>query len=193
MALATLGAAWSAYQSTVWDGIQIFLLTDAAAFSRQANEKATEANQQRAVDAEVFIQFLRDYISGKPQLGEFFLARARPEFRQAIEAWKATQPVGNPNAPATPFVMPQYRVPGEAEARELNAKSGAAYNRARAVKLDADQYALLGVLFTTSLFLAGLVSGFDDQRTRRAILLLSLVVLLTAAAGMLRLPVAHPG
>src|SRR5262249_25660283 len=161
--------------------------------SRQANEKATEANQQRAVDAEVFIQFLRDYVSGKPELGKFFLARARPEFRQAIEAWQGTQPVKNPNAPATPFVMPQNRVPGEAEARELNAKSGAAYNRARAVKLDSDKYALLGVLFTTSLFLAGLVSGFDDKRTRQAILLLSLVVLLTAAAGMLRLPVAHLG
>src|SRR5262249_56866206 len=115
MALATLGSAWSGYQSSVWDGIQTFLLMDAATFSRQANEKATEANQQRAVDAEVFIQFLRDYVSGKPELGQFFLARARPEFRQAIEAWRATQPGTNPNAPATPFVMPQYRLPGEAE------------------------------------------------------------------------------
>jgi hypothetical protein len=193
MALATLGSAWSGYQSSLWDGIQIFLLTDAAAFSRQANEKTAEANQQRAVDAEVFIQFARDYISGKTELADFFLARARPELRQAVEAWQATKPATNPNAPSTPFAMPQYRLPAEAEARALSAKSSGAYNQAKAALLHSDRYALLGVLFTASLFLAGLVSGFDDKRTRRAVLLLSLVALLTAAANMLRLPFAHAG
>lgn len=193
MALATLGSAWSGYQSSLWDGIQTFLLMDASAFSRESNEKATIGSQQRALDAAVFIQFARDYYYGKRELGEFFLARARPEFRQAIEAWMATKPGENPNAPTTPFAMPQYHVRADDEALELSAKSTAAYNEARHANLDSDNYALLGVLFTAALFLAGLVSGFEDKRTRRALLTLSLAVLAIAAVGMLRLPVAHPG
>ncbi len=50
MALATLGSSWSGYQAALWDGIQTFLLMDAASQSRDADEKALTANGQRAVD-----------------------------------------------------------------------------------------------------------------------------------------------
>jgi hypothetical protein len=193
MALATIGSAWSGYQSSLWDGIQIFLLQDAAALSRDSSKKAMMASQQRALDAALFVQFAREYYSGKRELAEFFIQRARPEFRQAIQAWVATQPAENPNAPATPFVMPQYQVPAEAEATELGNKYTVTYDQARKANLNSDTYALLGVLFTASLFLAGLVAGFEDKRTRRTMMLFSLAALLIATVELIRLPVAHPG
>ncbi len=193
MALATLGSAWSGYQSSLWDGIQTFLLMDAAGLSRESNEKAMIASQQRALDAALFVEYSRDFYEGKTRLAEFFLTRSRPELRQAIQAWMATQPAKNPNAPPTPFLMPQYRLAADEEARELDSKSNAAYDRARKANLNTDTFSLLGVLFTASLFLAGLVSGFADRRTRRAILILSFSVLLTATVVLMSLPIAHRG
>src|SRR5262252_9050613 len=92
MALATLGSAWSSYQASLWNGIQTFLLSDASRLSREAHEKAMMASQQRSLDAALFVQFARDYYSGKTDFAQFFLERSRPELREAIKAWVATKP-----------------------------------------------------------------------------------------------------
>lgn len=193
MALATLGSSWSGYQASLWDGIQTFQLMDAASQSREADEKALTANGQRAVDGALFVEYAKDLYEGRKQVAEFFLARMRPELQKAIQAWMATHPLKNPNAPPTPFVMPQYRLQVDEEARELAAKSDATYMQARKANLNSDTYTLLVVLFTASLFLAGLVGGFKDKIMRRMILILSFAVLLVAAVGMGLLPIAHRG
>jgi hypothetical protein len=193
MAVATLGSSWSGYQATLWDGIQAFLMMDATGQSRDANEKALTANGQRAMDGAMFVEYSRDLYEGRELLAEFFLARMRPELQQAIQAWLATHPLKNPNAPPTPFAMPQYRLRLDDEARESAAKYDATYKEARRANLTSDTYALLGVLFTASLFLAGLVSGFDDKLIRRMILGLSFAVLLLAAVAMAPLSIAHRG
>ncbi len=105
----------------------------------------------------------------------------------------ATQPLKNPNAPATPFVMPQYRLRVDDEARESAAKSDATYKQARKANLTSDTYMLLGVLFTASLFLAGLIAGFSEKTMRRMVLILSFAALLMAAVVMVGLPIAHRG
>jgi hypothetical protein len=193
MALATLGSSWSGYQAALWDGIQTFLLMDAASQSRDADEKALTANGQRAIDGALFVEYARDLYTGRGPLAEFFLARMRPELQHAIQAWIATQPLKNPNAPATPFVMPQYRLRVDDEARESAAKSDATYKQARKANLNSDTYMLLGVLFTASLFLAGLIGGFTEKTMRRMVLILSLVALLMALVVMAGLPIAHRG
>ena len=43
--------------------------------------------------------------------------RFRPAFRVAFDAWRATKPETNPNAPRGPTYMPQYRQPGLARRR----------------------------------------------------------------------------
>jgi len=54
LGLATLGSAWSAYQSSLWGGIQNFRIADALAVGRRAGEKAIDANELRKVDAVLF-------------------------------------------------------------------------------------------------------------------------------------------
>ncbi len=193
MALGTLGSSWCSYQSSLWDGRQTFALMDASTLGREANEKAIFANQQRGLDASFFVEYVRELSKGDAQLSEFFLARMRPDFRAAIQAWAATHPLKNPAAPATPFVMPQYRVQAEIESKELSARSEALYNQARKANMTSDVYTLLTVLYTAGLFLAGLVSGFDDRRMRRMIITLSFAVLLVATAMLARLPIASLG
>jgi hypothetical protein len=193
MALATLGSSWNAFQASLWNGKQTFSLIDAVNFAREADEKAVTANQLRSVEASLFVEYSRDLSEGKTELSDFILARMRPKMREAVRAWIATQPLKNPKAPASPFVMPEYRVEIDDQARELEDKSSAAYERAQQANRASDSYTLLGVLCTTALFLAGLISGFDDKLMRRLVLVLSLVTLIAVAAMMLRLPVAHMG
>jgi hypothetical protein len=44
LGLATLGSAWSGYQSGLWSGIQTFRLAESTAAGRRAGEKAVYAN-----------------------------------------------------------------------------------------------------------------------------------------------------
>ena len=46
------------------------------------------------------------------ELADFYFKRFREEFRPAVDAWVATRPLKNPNAPLTPFAMPQYKLAG---------------------------------------------------------------------------------
>jgi hypothetical protein len=193
MAAATLGSSWSTYQSSLWNGIQTFHLMDAATQSRAADEKKLTSNQLRTLEASLFVEFARDYYEGKTELSEFLLARMRPEMREAVRAWVATQPRKNPQAPSSPFVMPQYRIKVEDEAREMETKSTATYNEAQKANRTSDVYGMVGVVFTAALFLAGLVSGFDHRRARQVILVMSSAMLITAVFIILGLPVAHPG
>jgi hypothetical protein len=193
MALATLGSSWNAFQASLWNGKQTFCLMDAVSFAREADERAVTANQLRSVEASLFVEYSRDLYEGKTELSDFMLARMRPEMREAIKAWIGTKPLTNSKAPVSPFVMPEYRVEIDDQARELQDKSSAAYDEAQKANRTSDSYTLLGVLCTSALFLAGLVSGFQEKLMRRLVLVLSLVTLVTVAAMMLRLPVAHIG
>lgn len=193
MAAATLGSSWSAYQSSLWNGVQTFRLMDAAAQSRGADEKKLTSSQLRTLEASLFVEFARDMYEGKTAMSEFLLARMRPEMREAVRAWVATEPMKNPTAPSTPFVMPQYRAKMDDEARDLEAKSAATYDEARKANRTSDIYAMAGVLFTAALFLAGLVSGFDQKFVRQIVLVMSLSMLIVALLMMVRQPVTHPG
>jgi hypothetical protein len=193
MALATLGSSWSAYQSSLWNGVQTFRLMDASTLSRAASEKSLTSNQQRTVEAALFVEYARYLYEGKTELSNFLLSRMRPEMREAVLAWIATRPMKNPQAPSTPFAMPQYQSKIDEEVRELQAKSAATYGEARKANRTGDIYALAGVLFTAALFLAGLVSGFDQKLVRQIILVMSLSMATLAFVVMVRLPVTHPG
>jgi len=57
LGLATLGSAWSGYQSGLWSGIQTFRLAESTAAGRRAGEKSVNANQLRGVDLVLFEAF----------------------------------------------------------------------------------------------------------------------------------------
>jgi hypothetical protein len=192
MALATLGSSWCGYQASLWNGIQTFHLADAFTLARQADLKSTTANQIRALDAALFLEYTRE-LQQNTKGSQFLLARMRPELREAIKAWSATQPLKNPNAPTTPFVMPQYRVKPEGEAQQLSARSTDSRQAAQTANMNSDTYSLLTVLYTAALFLSGLVSGFEDRRVRQIVLAFSMIMIVIATLFLLRLPMAHRG
>ncbi len=113
--------------------------------------------------------------------------RFTPNFHAAFEAWQATMPETNPDAPPGPTYMPQYRQPTEARAVALNAQATADYAAGQRAAANSDDYVRTTVFLATVLFLAGIGSHFDYRAIRyglagvaSAILLFAFVLLASA-------------
>jgi len=193
MGIATLGTSWSGFQASLWNGKQTFRLADANRLGRLSSKNEMTGNQLRIVDAALFVEYARAYTEGNYKLSEFLLARMRPEFQPAMHAWLATKPLQNGDAPRTPFAMPEYHLnvddqaQQQAEQADLNSQEAQQANRNR------DAYTLLTVLFSISLFLAGLVSGFEQSVARWTNLGLSFMLVVVAVSILIALPIARRG
>src|SRR6266496_4622134 len=110
LALATVATAWSGYQATRWSGEQTKAYNRANAARLESSRASNLANTQVLVDVTTFAQWVNAYARSETKLAGFYLERFRREFRPAVNAWVATDPLRNPRAPLTPFVMPQYKL-----------------------------------------------------------------------------------
>lgn len=193
MALATLGSAWSGFQSGLWNGIQTFRLADSTKASRLSSQGELIASQQRTVDAAIFVAYARAMSEHNTVLAEFLHDRMRPEFRPAMDAWLATKPMKTKNAPASPFDMAEYHLRAEQQAANFDVSAGAFRAQAQGANSAGDSYTLAVLLFTSALFLAGLVTTFDDVGSRWTTIALSSGFIVAACFILFSLPVAHSG
>ena len=190
LGLATLGSAWSAYQSALWGNIQSFRLAEATAAGSRAAEKAVHANQLRGVDLLLFEVYLRALSENNQWLAGFLFQRFRPEFKVATEAWLATQPLKNPSAPSSPFVMKEYSIAMDKETQQLRQEEATKFTEARKASDISDDYLLLTVGFGVALFLGGITAAFKGRRVRALMLALSITTITAAAIFMAFLPLA---
>jgi hypothetical protein len=107
-----------------------------------------------------------------------------------VEAWLATRPLRNPNAPLTPFAMPQYRLAAAAEAKRLDAEAEVSSASVRRNIQRASNYILGVVLFSVSLFFAGMSTKLTDIRLRTITLAIGCIIFLGALAWIATSPVS---
>jgi hypothetical protein len=166
LALATVATAWSGYQASRWNGEQAKAFSRASATRIQSTQASDLANAQTQIDVATFTQWVDAYARGETELAAFYLERFRAEFKPAVDAWIATRPLKNPDAPLTPFAMPQYKLAARAEATTLEAEADAWSAKARADVQRATNYVFAVVLFATALFFAGMSARLRTRRVR---------------------------
>ena len=137
-----------------------------------------------------FTQWVDAYALEQTELADFYFARFRPEFKPAVDAWVATRPLRNPDAPLTPFAMPEYQLAAREEGRELEAEAETFSTGARANVQRATNYVLAVVLFATALFFAGMSARFRSHRVRLALLSFGAAILLGTVAWIATFPVS---
>jgi hypothetical protein len=137
-----------------------------------------------------FIAWAQAYASGDRPLEEFFFRRFREEFRPAVEAWVATRPLRNPQAPLTPFELPEYRSAERERAAELDAEASRQTEIAKQDNQRSDNYVLAVVLFASSLFFAGISSKLSRFPNRVALVAIGWIVFLVALGWILTFPVS---
>jgi hypothetical protein len=190
LALATVATAWSGYQASRWNGEQAKAFSRANAARIESTRAAALANAQTQIDVATFTQWVDAYAQEQTELADFYFARFRPEFKPAIDAWIATRPLRNPDAPLTPFAMPEYQLAARENARELEAEAESLSATARANVQRATNYVLAVVLFATALFFAGMSARFRTNRLRLALVSFGVAILLGTVAWIATFPVS---
>jgi hypothetical protein len=136
-----------------------------------------------------FVQWIDARVAKDRELARFYRRRFRPEFQPAFEAWVATRPFTSPDAPLTPFAMPQYKVSEAVQSSRLNAQAGEHANAAEVANQRADNYVLAVVLLASALFFAGISTKMRTLRQREALLALGWVIFLGTAVWLITSPV----
>lgn len=190
LALATVATAWAGYQASRWHGEQAQAQTRATAARLESTRASGVANRQIEIDVAVFIQWVDAHAQGENALKDFYEQRFSDRFRPAFDAWIATMPFENADAPETPFAMPQYRLASSDEAERLEADAVAASEEAREDIERADRYVLCVVLFAASLFFAGISTRLRTRSAEVAILGLGCVLFLGTLVWLATFPVS---
>ncbi len=124
LAFAAVATAWSSYQANRWNGEQTKASGRVNALRIEAARAQGLAEAQTEVDIAMFFQWVNATETDEGALADFYEARFRPDFRPAFDAWLATDPLTNADAPPTPFAMDEYELPQEnAEARQSRCRS----------------------------------------------------------------------
>jgi len=190
LAVAALTTAWSTYESTRWRGETAADYSKATAARIESAEAATRAGQLTQIDIATLVQWIDADLRGNDELARFYRQRFRPEFQPAFDAWLATSPKTNPNAPLTPFAMPQYKVSEADRSSELNVQAGVHAGEAEVANQRADNYVLAVVLLAASLFFAGISTKLHSFRQREALLALGWLMFLGTAIWLITSPIS---
>jgi hypothetical protein len=207
LAIAALLTAWAAFQATKWSGVQADGYSRAGAARTQSAQATTRAGQLNVIDVNTFTAWIAalgaEQRAGQdsglgaggqytPQPGTesgFIYARFRPEFRTAVDAWIASEPLSNPDAAPSPFSVPGYKVAELDRAAELEQRADTYAADARDANQRGDNYVLMTILFASVLVLLGIGSKMDTFRARAFLFATAGLILLVAAGVLLTFPV----
>jgi len=216
LSLATVGTAWCSYQAAVWGAVSQRTMNLSAAAARRAAAAQLQSHQMALLDVLLFTQYINALASSSngvvsPQtrlsesgrhasdrgsdsgrhasdLAQFYADRFRNEAKTAFNAWMATHPFENPNAPPHPFVTNLYQPRLLVDAALAEDESQRLWQQAGEAGRNGRSYVLITVLFTSALFCGGTASKFDALWVRRAVLALGLTAFIFAAIRLLLLP-----
>jgi hypothetical protein len=190
LVVAALGTSWSSYQATRWNGEQAKAASRTNAIRIDAARAQGLGQAETQVDVATFIAWADASQSGDQQLARFYLDRFRDEFRPAFDAWRATHPLTDADAPPTPFVLPEYQVTAKKEAATLDAAAEASAAQVRTDIQRSSNYVLTVVLYAVVLFFAGVSTRIGNRRLKWVLTGTGCVVLVCAIGWIATFPVS---
>ena len=190
LAIVAIATAWSGYQAALWTGHQSELYGQASKLRVQAEGAANAANQERLYNASTVVEWLKAEAQGQKKLSDLFERRFLPEFRPAFDAWRKTDPLNNPNAPAGPQLMVEYRSSKTEEAARLNNQATGVFEQGTHGREIADQYVRATVTLATVLLLIAISQRFKTRGVRVALLLIAALLLCFPVYHILTFPKA---
>jgi hypothetical protein len=190
LALAAVATAWSSYQATRWNGEQTKASSRTNALRIEAARAQGLAEAQTQVDIATFIQWADAAVTEDRELEEFYTERFRAEFRPAFDAWLATDPLTNPDAPPTPFAIEDYRLEATAEAERLDAEAELMAATVRRNIQRSANYVLGVVLFAVALFFAGMSTKLHGSGPRKTILVIGCLLFVGTAIWIATFPIS---
>jgi hypothetical protein len=188
LSLVAVLAAYSGYAAAKWGTESSVTLASASAARTKANRADTEAIVTRTLDSASFNAWFTAFTAGNANAERLAEKRMRPGYRPAFNAWQATDPEHNPNAPPGPAYMPQYVIPQDATAKAFDAQADAAFDDGSEAGETADKYIRATVFLATVLFLVGISGHFRIRQARMGLIAAGGLLLAFAVIQLLGLP-----
>jgi hypothetical protein len=192
LSLVAVLAAYSGYAAAKWSTESSVTLAKASAERTKANRAGTEGIVTRTLDSASFNAWFTAFTAGNANDQRLAAKRMRPGYRPAFNAWLATDPAHNPNAPPGPAYMPQYVIPQDATAKAHDARADAAFAEGSAAGATADKYIRDTVFLATVLFLVGISGHFRIRQARYGLIAVGGLLLVFAVIQLLGLPGPPP-
>jgi hypothetical protein len=188
LSLVAVLAAYSGYAAAKWSTESRLILATGSAERTKANRADIEGIVTRTLDSASFNAWFTAFIADDPSGERLAERRMRPGYRPAFDAWLATDPARNPDAPPGPAYMPEYVIPQEAAAKTFDAKADASFAAGSKAGATADEYIRATVFLATVLFLVGISGHFRIRQARIGLIAAGGVLLAFAVAQLLGLP-----
>ena len=188
LSIVALMAAWSGYAAAKWSTESRVGLAEASTARTKANRANLQAIDLRNFDSSTFEAWFTAYTAHNEQAMALAEHRFRPGFRVAFDAWRATKPETNPNAPRGPTYMPQYRQPGLAKSTALDQQADEAFAAGASAGENSDKYVRSTVFLASVLFLVGISTHFPLRGGRYALVALGAVLLVVSLVQLTQLP-----
>ena len=133
--------------------------------------------ETRNFDSSTFNAWFIAYTLDNPEKMAIAERRFRPEFAVAFDAWRATDPEHNPDAPPGPTYMPEYQQPEKVRPPRLDRRAEARFRTGERSGGVADEYVRITVILAAVLFLIGIGTTFMGRQIRYGIAGVSTVLL----------------
>src|SRR5271165_611448 len=188
LAIVTLTAAWAGYSAAKWSTESRVDIAKASSLGNVATRDDLEAISLRNFDSSTFNAWFIAFTLNSPQKEAIAVRRFRPLFLVAFNAWMATDPLHNPDAPPGPTYMPQYKQPEQAQANTLNNEAAAKFQAGNQAATTGDNYVRITVFLAAVLFLVGIGSSFKLHGVRYALVAFGSVLLILSIVLILQQP-----
>lgn len=193
LAVAAVATTWASFQASQWANAQSDAQSASAIQRSDANRAASEATSQSVVDSEMWISWVEAVDAGQKDRAGFLRDRFSPALDRAQREWLGTVPVDGEGNPArvpdgTPLNLSSYVVPAQLQADEYSAKAEESLATADEASNTATKYVMLAVLFALVLFFASVATKFTAPKIQVALILTSLLLLVTTCVRMILLP-----
>jgi hypothetical protein len=190
LAMASLLTAWSSYQAARWSRVQALQSASVVAKLLESTRLSNLGGQDSLIDLITFTNWLQAYSTDNQPLADFYRNRFRKEFKPAFEAWVALKPTTNPDAPSSPFVMPEYKPARQQQANDLQSEAGEIQKQVRAASDNAGYYVRNTLFLASALFFVGISRMFSQPKVRVTIQVIALLLLLVGLYNVIFGPIA---
>jgi hypothetical protein len=188
LALVTITAAWAGYAAAKWGTASRIDIAQSSSLRNLATRDDLTAISLRNFDSSTFNAWFIAWTLNSPEKEAVAVRRFRPPFRVAFDAWMATDPVHNPNAPPGPTYMPQYKLPAQTQANALDNEASAKFTAGNQDAQVGDDYVRITLFLAAVLFLVGIGSSFALHGVRYALITFGSVLLILSVVLILQQP-----
>jgi hypothetical protein len=188
LAMVALLAAACGYASAKWSTESRLFLAEASTARSEANRAFLEADALRDIDGSMFNTWFDSWVADDADAMRLAEKRFRPEYRVAFDAWFATDPETNPDAPPGPGYMPEYKLPPLEQGKALDAKGDELFHEGQEAGETADDFVKATVFLATVLFLVGISGHFRVRAARVGLVAVGVVILGFAVVQLVSLP-----